>query len=174
MIIQSKLMFMLSSAAALYIHTYLYVLTFPCKEAECKPSSECDWTWAELWPRSVCRSFTDCWFCSFLSFLFFFSFFPSVCCPLDVSCFPSVLCSFSVLSFSPSPLTFLLCPVLCLICMQPSSAAPGICQLSYDQVTAATALAFVSALLSVLLVLFSAWHPKAKSFLFLPLFLFTS
>lgn len=55
------------------------------------------------------------------------------------------------LAFSFDILT---CPVLCLICMQPSSAAPGICQLSYDQVTAATALAFVSASLSVLCVLF--------------------
>lgn len=71
----------------------------------------------------------------------------------------------SVLSFSFSRLTFCLCLVLCLICMQPSSAAPGICQLSYDQVTAATALAFVFRLLVCPLFALSAPHPEAASFL---------
>lgn len=50
--------------------------------------------------------------------------------------------------------------------MQPSSAAPGICQLSYDQVTAATALAFVFCLLVCPLFALSAQHPEADSFLF--------
>lgn len=65
-----------------------------------------------------------------------------------------------------------LCPVLLsfsfeiltlpLICMQPSSTAPGICQLSCDQVTAVAALAFVSAPLSVLYMLFLPNSPKTN------------
>lgn len=89
-------------------------------------------------------------FCFFsLYFLFFYVLLVSLEFSSAIIIVLSVL-----LSFLLSPLTFFVCPALCLICMQPSSTAPGICQLSYDQVTAATASASDSASLSVLCVLF--------------------
>lgn len=70
----------------------------------------------ESWLCLVCCFDTDCSFYSFFSFFFLLVLwvFP---------CFFSFLQPLPVLLSSLSPLTFFLCPVLYLICMQPSSAA---------------------------------------------------
>lgn len=127
-----------------------------CRCCECVHRVNISRVWVEPWLCLVCCFDTDCSFYSFFSFFFLLWVFP---------------CFFSLynLSLSYCPLFllwhsfFVLCSTwsACNLPLLPS----GICQLSYDQVTAMSALAFVSASLSVLLVLFAPNTPKLVPFL---------